>query len=137
MIIAVVFYALYSACLRKRPQIHPLSFLTYTFGIGALFLLPFYIWEALSIDNHVVNQNVVISILYVAILPSIVAYFSWNRGVELIGANRGGLFINLIPVFASIMAIIWLDESLMIFHAVGMVLIFAGMILFNRYSNGR
>ncbi len=137
MIIAVIFYALYSACLRKRPKIHPLSFLAYTFGIGAFFLLPFYIRETISIDTHVVNLNVVASILYVAILPSIAAYFSWNRGVEMIGANRGGLFINLIPVFASFMAIIWLKESLVIFHVIGMVMIFMGMILFNRYSTGR
>jgi drug/metabolite transporter (DMT)-like permease len=88
------------------------------------------------VDGYKMNVNFVFSILYVAIFPSIVAYFSWNRGVEMIGANRGGLFINLIPVFASLMAIILLNESLMIFHVVGMVLIFTGMILFNRYSTG-
>lgn len=137
MIIAVIFYALYSTCLRKRPKIHPLSFLVYTFGIGALFLLPLYIWEMVYIDASEMNKKFVFSILYVAIFPSIVGYFCWNRGIEMIGANRGGLFINLIPVFASLMAIIWLNESLMIFHVVGMVLIVMGMILFNRYSTGR
>lgn len=137
MIIAVIFYALYSACLRKRPKIHPLSFLVYTFGIGALFLSPFYIWEMAYIDAGEVNKNFVFSILYVAIFPSIVGYFCWNKGLQMIGANRGGLFISLIPVFASFMAIIWLNESLMIFHVVGMGLIVTGMILFNRYSTGR
>jgi len=137
MIIAVIFYALYSACLRKRPRIHPLSFLVYTFGIGALFLLPFYIWEMVYIDIGEINKKFVFSILYVAIFPSIVGYFCWNKGIEMIGANRGGLFINLIPVFASLMAIIWLNELLMIFHVVGLVLIFIGMFLFNRYSTGR
>jgi drug/metabolite transporter (DMT)-like permease len=86
------------------------------------------------IDPYEMNMNFVFSILYVAIFPSIVAYFSWNRGIEMIGANRGGLFINMIPVFASLMAIIWLNESVMIFHVVGMALIFMGMVLFNRYS---
>ncbi len=137
MIIAVIFYALYSACLRKRPKIHPLSFLVYTFGIGALFLSPFYIWEMAYIDAGEVNKNFVFSILYVAIFPSIVGYFCWNKGLQMIGANRGGLFISLIPVFASFMAIIWLNESLMIFHVAGMGLIVTGMILFNRYSTGR
>ena len=137
MIIAVIFYALYSACLRKRPNIHPLSFLVYTFGIGALFLSPFYIWEMAYIDAGELNKNFVFSILYVAIFPSIVGYFCWNKGIEMIGANRGGLFINLIPVFASLMAIVWLNESLMLFHVVGMGLIFMGMILFNRYSTRR
>jgi len=137
MIIAVIFYALYSSCLRKRPKIHPLSFLLYSFGIGALFLSPFYIWELVYIGTTEMNIYFVFSILYVAIFPSIVAMFSWNRGIEMIGANRGGLFINLIPVFASLMAIIWLKESLMLFHVVGMALIFMGMVLFNRYSTGR
>lgn len=137
MIIAVIFYAFYSACLRKRPKIHPLSFLVYSFGIGALFLFPFYVGEIIFTGAHEMNKNFVFSILYVAIFPSIVAYFSWNRGIELIGANRGGLFINLIPVFASLMAMIWLNESPMIFHVVGMGTIFVGMILFNRYSATR
>jgi drug/metabolite transporter (DMT)-like permease len=137
MIVAVIFYALYSAFLRKRPKMHPLSFLVYSFGIGAGFLLPFYLVEMIYTDPYEMNKNFVFSILYVAIFPSIVAYFSWNRGIEMIGANRGGLFINLIPVFASLMAIIWLNESLKIFHVVGMGLIFMGMILFNRYSTGR
>jgi drug/metabolite transporter (DMT)-like permease len=137
MIIAVIFYALYSACLRKRPKIHPMSFLGYTFGLGALFLLPFYLWEIVYVDAGEMNKNFVFSILYVAIFPSIVGYFCWNSGIGMIGANRGGLFINLIPVFASLMAIIWLAEKLMVFHVVGMGLIFVGMILFNRYSTGR
>ena len=55
-----------------------------------------------------------------------------NRGVEVLGANRTGLFINLIPVFASILAIFFLGETLQAFHIVGMTLIFSGMILFNR-----
>ncbi len=80
----------------------------------------------------VLNFEVVASVLYVAAFPSIVAYFCWNRGVEAIGANRAGLFINFIPVFASIMAIIWLGESLRAFHLIGMLLIFSGMVLFNR-----
>jgi len=69
----------------------------------------------------------------VAIFPSIVAYFCWNRGVAVIGVNRTGLFINLIPVFAAILAIIFLGESLKAFHLAGMGLILAGFEMFNRY----
>ena len=76
--------------------------------------------------------NTLASILYVALFPSIVAYFCWNRGIELIGANRGGLFINLIPLFASLLAIFFLGERLKGFHLAGMALILIGMVMFNR-----
>lgn len=132
MLVAVLLYALYSAFLHRRPSIHALSFLIYTFALGALGLLPLYLWELRYSQAFALNVDVVASVLYVAAFPSIVAFFCWNRGVELIGANRAGLFINFIPVFASVMAIIWLGESLKAFHLIGMLLIFGGMVLFNR-----
>jgi drug/metabolite transporter (DMT)-like permease len=131
MILAVVLYALYSVLLRKRPGIHPLSFLTMTFGLGALGLLPVYIWEFWRDGPIEITADLLMSVLYVAVFPSIVAYFCWNRGVELIGANRAGLFINFIPLFASILAILLLGEALRAFHILGMMMIFGGMVLFN------
>ncbi len=132
MLTAVFLYALYCVLLRKRPRMHPMSFLTYIFGIGVLGLLPLYVWETAAPDPFAFTRGAALSILFVAVFPSIIAYFCWNRGIEMIGANRAGLFINLVPVFASIMAIYWLNESLEIFHVAGMALIFGGMILFNR-----
>jgi drug/metabolite transporter (DMT)-like permease len=118
--------------LRKRPGIHPLSFVTCTFGVGVIGLLPLYIWELGRVGPFEPTRDIILGILYVALFPSIVAYLCWNRGIELLGANRGGLFINLIPVFASIMAVAWLGESLKIFHVAGMALILGGMVMFNR-----
>jgi drug/metabolite transporter (DMT)-like permease len=132
MLVAVLLYALYSVFLRRRPPMHPLSFLIYTFAMGATGLLPIYIWELSFRGAFSLNISTAFSVLYLALFPSIVAFFCWNRGVESIGANRAGLFINLIPVFASILAIIWIDESLKAFHLSGMMLIFSGMVLFNR-----
>jgi drug/metabolite transporter (DMT)-like permease len=132
MIGAVILYALYSVLLRRRPAVHPLSFLIYTFGLGLLFLLPLYLWELAGSATMDLTLPVILSVLYVAVFPSIVAYFFWNRGVEVLGANRTGLFINLIPVFASILAILFLGEILQAFHVIGLVLIFSGMVLFNR-----
>jgi drug/metabolite transporter (DMT)-like permease len=132
MIVAVVLYALYSALLPKRPKMHPMSFLTYTFGLGCLGLLPLYLWEISSVGTFALTPGVVGSIGYVALFPSIVAYFCWNRGVAVIGANRTGLFINLIPVFAAILAIFFLGESLKAFHLAGMALIVVGFMMFNR-----
>jgi drug/metabolite transporter (DMT)-like permease len=132
MMVAVVLYALYSVLLTRRPDIHPVSVLVYTFGLGAVGLLPLYLWEMAVAGTFVLTPGVAGSIAYVAIFPSIVAYFCWNRGVAVIGANRTGLFINLIPVFAAILAIVFLDETLMGFHLVGMALIVTGFVLFNR-----
>ncbi len=132
MIVAVVLYALYSALLPKRPSMHPMSFLVYTFGLGALGLLPLYLLEIWAVGTFTLTPGVAGSIGYVAIFPSIVAYFCWNRGVAVIGANRTGLFINLIPVFAAVLAIVFLGESLKAFHLAGMALILLGFVMFNR-----
>jgi drug/metabolite transporter (DMT)-like permease len=132
MIVAVVLYALYSALLPKRPAMHPMSFMTYTFGLGCLGLLPLYLWEMSVLGTFTLTPGVAGSIGYVAIFPSIVAYFCWNRGVAVIGANRTGLFINLIPVFAATLAVIFLGESLKSYHLAGMILIVVGFVMFNR-----
>jgi drug/metabolite transporter (DMT)-like permease len=132
MLIAVLIYALYSALFRKRPPIHPLSILFFTFGLGALMLLPLYIYELSTVGPFFIGPAAIMSILYVALFPSIIAYFCWNRGIELIGANRAGLFTYLVPFFASIMAIIFLGEVLHLYHFMGMALIIGGMVIFNR-----
>jgi drug/metabolite transporter (DMT)-like permease len=130
--VAVVLYALYSAFLRRRPSIHPMSFLIWTFGLGVLGLVPLYLAELFLRGGFVLDRDVALSILYVSTFPSIVAYFCWNRGIDMIGPNRGGLFINLLPVFASGLAVAFLGESLRGYHVAGMALIFTGMVLFNR-----
>ncbi len=132
MVCAVAIYALYSALLPKRPAIHPLSFLSLSFGLGTLGLLPLYAIEIAGGQTLAWSGAVILSILYVSLFPSVLAYFCWNRGVQFIGANRTGLFINLIPVFATILAVLLLGESLAMFHITGMLLIFAGLFLFNR-----
>jgi drug/metabolite transporter (DMT)-like permease len=95
-------------------------------------LLPFYLWELAVVGPFFLTPAAVMSILYVALFPSVVAYFCWNRGIELIGANRAGLFSYLVPVFASAMAIFFLGETLQAYHVMGMALIIIGMVIFNR-----
>ena len=132
MFAAVILYALYSTLLRKRPATHDLGFLTVIFATGSLMLLPLYIWELLTKGGFNLSLLSVGSILYVALFPSIFSYLCWNRGVELIGANQSGLYINFTPVFASILAVLILNESLYIFHFVGIIMIIGGMLLYNR-----
>lgn len=130
--VAVVSYAGYSVMLRKRPPIHPLSFLAVTFATGTLILLPFYLWEAFFVRGFSLSTPALLAVGYVAVFPSIVSYFCFNRGVELAGANRAGLFLHLMPVFGSLMAVLFLGESLEWFHGAGIGAIALGIVLVTR-----
>lgn len=129
---AVCCYAAYSVLLRKRPALHPLSFLASTFVIGLTILSPVYLWEHFYRQPMPFTGVTLVSVGYVAIFPSIVAYFCFNRGVELVGANRAGLFLHLMPVFGSLMAMLFLGEHFYRFHAIGIVLILSGILLATR-----
>lgn len=131
MLLAVLIYALYSVLLRYRPAIHPLSFLTVTFAIGATLLLPLYLYKAASAPPWALSPTLLTCLLYVAICPSIIAYLVWNRGVQEIGASRTGLYINLLPLFTALLAVILLGEHFQHFHSTGIVLIASGLLLFN------
>ncbi|QTA77889.1 EamA domain-containing protein [Desulfonema limicola] len=129
---AVVSYAGYSVMLRKRPAIHPLSFVFVTFVSGSLMLLPLYLWETFTGRPASFNGTTIMAVIYVMIFPSIISYLCFNRGVELAGANKAGLFLYMMPVFGSIMAIIFLGESFCWFHAAGIGLIGSGIMLATR-----
>jgi drug/metabolite transporter (DMT)-like permease len=131
MLLAVCLYGCYSVLLRERPRVHPLSFLTATFAVGVITLLPLYLWELGRGAILVWSWPVCLSLCYIGLGPSIIAYLCWNRGIELIGANHAGLFINLIPLFAALMAVWFLGEQFQNYHLSGMLLIFGGLALFN------
>lgn len=126
---AVICYAGYSVMLRKRPDIHPLSFIAVTFWLGTIIISPLYVWETLNVRTMNVEATTLAVIGYVSVFPSIISYLCFNRGVELIGANRAGLFIHLMPVFGSLMAIIFLGEQFLWYHGLGIILIMAGIYL--------
>jgi drug/metabolite transporter (DMT)-like permease len=130
--IAVAFYAGYSILMRKSPSIHPLSFATVTFAAGTLTLLPVYIWESVYIMPMPLTASSVLAVGYAAIFPSIISYMSYNRAVELTGATRAGMYVYLMPVFGSLMAMVFLGESFEWFHLVGIILIIPGILLVTR-----
>lgn len=132
MLAAVVVYAAYTTLLRRRPAIHGLSFILVTFAIGAVELLPFYLWESLTQRPVEATLTTALAVGYVALFPSIVAYLCFNRVVELVGANTAGLIIHLVPVFGSLLAILFLGERLHWYHGVGIALIAAGIALATR-----
>jgi drug/metabolite transporter (DMT)-like permease len=131
MLAAVILYALYSVLLSKRPPIQPLTLVAVTFVLGDAVLLPLYLWEWSLRGAPEAGLGVVAGVAYVAVFPSILSYLFWNRGVQLIGANRAGLFICLVPVFASALAITFLGERLHAYHVMGLALIVAGFLLVN------
>jgi len=129
---AIACYAGYTVMLRKRPQVHPLSFIATTFWLGSLILVPLYLWETLTVATLELKPTTMLVIGYVIVFPSIVSYLCYNRGVELVGANRAGLFIHLMPVFGSLMAVLFLGEIFCWYHGVGILLIGAGIYLATR-----
>jgi drug/metabolite transporter (DMT)-like permease len=129
---AIVIYAFYMAALRKRPPIHPLSFLAVGMGLGALLIAPAMAWELASGKRFVLDAVSVGSIVFVCVFPSLLGYLFVNRGVELVGANRAAPFIHLVPVFGSVMAVVVLGEHFDLYHAVGYALVLAGITVATR-----
>src|SRR6202166_940917 len=130
--VALVIFGLYSVLTLKRPQIHGLSFVAFTFGCGAACLIPFLIRELLTRPVMQFNTNNLLMMFYVAVFPSTIAYLCFNRGIQLIGANRAAPFFHVVPVFGSVMAIVFLGERPQLFHIVGFALVLTGVFVASR-----
>jgi len=131
-LIALLIYAYYTAALRQRPVMHPLSFLAVGMGWGSILLIPAVVLEIASGQTMVFDTESVLTIVFVCVFPSLLGYLFLNRGIELIGANRAAPFMHLVPVFGSVLAIVWLGERIEIFHAVGYGLVFTGITVATR-----
>ncbi|UZE48193.1 DMT family transporter [Rhodopseudomonas sp. P2A-2r] len=128
-LLAMAIFGLYAVLTLKRPAIQQLSFLTFTFACGALCLVPPFIWELFTRPPAEINAGNLLSLAYVAVFPSVLAYTFYNRGIALIGANRSAPFFHLIPVFGSAMAIFFLGETMHLFHIVGYALVLCGIVV--------
>ncbi len=129
---ALGIFGLYSVLTLKRPNIHGLSFVGFTFGCGAACLIPPLVWELLSRPLMQLDTANMLALVYVAVFPSTLAYLCFNRGVQLIGANRAAPFFHLIPVFGSAMAIFFLGEQPHMFHLFGYALVLSGVYVASR-----
>jgi drug/metabolite transporter (DMT)-like permease len=130
--VALAIFGLYSVLSLKRPQIHGLSFVGFTFGCGAVCLVPLWIWELFTRPVMQLDTANLLSLFYVAVFPSTLAYLCFNRGVQLIGANRAAPFFHVVPVFGSAMAIVFLGEHPQLFHIVGFALVLTGVFVASR-----
>jgi drug/metabolite transporter (DMT)-like permease len=126
-IVALVIFGFYSVLSLKRPAIHGLSFVAFTFGCGAACLIPLWVFELWSRPVMALDAANLLTLFYVAIFPSTLAYLCFNRGVQLIGANRAAPFFHVVPVFGAVMAIAFLGERLQPFHVIGFSLVLIGV----------
>ena len=129
---AVLLWALYSVLLRRRPAVHPLSFLAASMAVGIAVIAPLYAHELWSGRLIVPATGIALAIAYVSIFPSFLAYLFFNRGVELIGSAATGQYMNVMPLMGAGLAMLFLGEKLHLFHVAGLALIVAGILVAGR-----
>lgn len=134
MLAATLSWSIYTWLLRQRRPPLPLApFLTVQIALGAAMILPFYLIELL-IGGHTIawSERSAAGLVYVALLPSLLAYWCWDRGVARAGAILPVVFANLTPIFAAILGYFFLEETIRWFHLAGGALILAGIAAANR-----
>lgn len=129
---ALVVFGFYSAMMLKRPVTHPMSLISVTTGFGALMTVPVSLWELNSGSPLIFDTVTLLALGYAAVFPSVLAYLFFNRGIVLIGPNRAAPFLHLMPVFGSVMAIVFLGETLQLFHLAGYALVLTGVVVASR-----
>ena len=133
MIGGVITWGLYSAFLKNKKFTLPLLTLVQvlcTFGL--IFIFPQFLYEFSQGLRINFNTNLYYTLIYLALFPSIGSYYCWAGAVAIIGANRAGIFLSLIPFFSTIMAIIFFNEQFEFFHLIGSILIILGLFLSNK-----
>ena len=134
MLIAITAWGIYSAYLKKRNfDISLLALVQVICSFGLLFLVPAFFYETVHMEKTFeISNNLILILLYVAIFPSIGSYYCWAGAVSIIGANRAGIFLSLIPLFSTIFAILFFNEKFLFFHLIGSILIILGLFLSNK-----
>jgi drug/metabolite transporter (DMT)-like permease len=138
LLVAMLSWAIYSTMLTThKTGLKYLSFMTVIVSIGLIFLFPQFLFE---LSNHqVIKFNIPVILItgYVIFFAGIGSYILWNKAVVIIGPNKAGIFLHLMPVFSSLMAIFLLNEKLMNFHIIGAIIIIIGIYLSSKKSLSR
>jgi drug/metabolite transporter (DMT)-like permease len=133
MLVAITAWGVYSAFLKKRNfEVSLLALVQIICSFGLILLFPAFIFEMAQGQIVEINKNLFLILIYVAIFPSIGSYYCWAGAVSIIGANRAGIFLSLIPLFSTIFAMIFFNEKFLFFHFIGSVLIILGLFLSNK-----
>ena len=130
MVVAMFSWAMYSALLKKKKlEISQLSLLQIIISAGLGFLFPAYLVELSLGHKTSIHLPFILILTYVVLFPGLASFIFWIKGISIIGSNRAGIFLHLIPIFSTIMAIIILKEKFMFYHLIGALLIVTGIIL--------
>ena len=133
MVIGMLSWAIYSALLRKKTHpISQLALLEIIIICGFIFLVPIYFIEMSFGNKIVLGLPFILTLGYVVLFPGIFAFLFWIKGIDIIGANRSGVFLHLMTIFGALMAIVILGEKFMFYHFLGAIFIIAGITLSNR-----
>jgi drug/metabolite transporter (DMT)-like permease len=133
MVVAMFSWAVYSALLKsKKYEISQFALLQVVIITGLIFLIPIYFIEMYLGHLIVLGKPFILTLTYVVLFPGLAAFFFWIKGISLIGANRAGVFLHLMPIFGAAMAMIIFDEKFMYYHIFGAIFIVAGIALSNK-----
>jgi drug/metabolite transporter (DMT)-like permease len=136
LLVAMLSWAIYSTMLRThKTGLKYLSFMSVIVSIGLIFLFPQFLFE---LNNHqVIKFNIPFILItsYVVLFAGLGSYILWNKAVVIVGPNKAGIFLHLMPVFTSFMAIFLLNEKLMNFHIIGASIIIIGIYLSSKNHN--
>ena len=133
MVIGMLSWAIYSALLRKKTHpISQLALLEIIIICGFIFLVPIYFIEMSFGNKIVLGLPFILTLGYVVLFPGIFAFLFWIKGIDIIGANRSGVFLHLMTIFGALMAIVILGEKFMFYHFLGAIFIIAGITLSNK-----
>ena len=133
MLVCVLSWALYSTLLKKNKfKLSQFSLIQIMVSVGVIFLIPQYFYEqSIGLELNF-NKAFFLILFYVVVFPAIVAYYCWQKGIEIIGPNRATMFIQLMPLFSAVMAIIIFKEKFELYHFVGATFIVSGIYLSNK-----
>ena len=130
MVIAMLSWAMYSALLRKKKfKLSQISLLQTIISAGLILLLPAYLIEMALGYRVNIHLPFILTLTYVVLFPGLASFFFWIKGISIIGSNRSGIFLHLMPIFSTIMAMLIFKEKFMTFHLIGAILIITGIIL--------
>ena len=133
MVIAMFSWALYSALLKKQThKLSQLSLLEVIITFGLIFLIPIYLVEYQLGYRINLEKPFILILGYVVLFPGLASFMLWIKGISMIGANRSGVFLHLMPILSAIMAMIIFKEKFMIYHVLGAIFIITGIFLSNR-----
>jgi len=130
MVVAMFSWAIYSALLRKKKfDLSHISFLQTIITAGLIFLLPAYLIEIALGYRLNIHIPFILTLSYVVLFPGLASFFFWIKGISIVGSNRSGIFLHMMPIFSTLMAILIFKEKFMTYHFIGAMLIIVGIVL--------